>query len=77
MAVLISFCDAQVFIDSVNWSDGRVWEGSRILGQGEGLYQGCGYDVANLERFVVFHPSRNPPITISSLQASSISVWIV
>jgi len=45
-----------VFVDCVDWSDGRVWKGSRILGQDESLHQGCGHDVANLERFVVLLP---------------------
>jgi len=50
----VSFDDTQVFIDSINRSDRRVWEGSRVLRQDEGLYQGGGHDVTNLERFVLF-----------------------
>jgi hypothetical protein len=43
-----------VVIDSIDWSDGRIREGYRILGPREGLHQGRGYDVTDLERFVVF-----------------------
>ena len=39
-------------IDSVDRSYGRIREGPRILGPGEGLHQGCGHDATNLERFV-------------------------
>lgn len=48
----LSFGVTQVSIDSVDWSNGRVREGPRIFGQDEGLHQGCGNDVTNLERFV-------------------------
>ena len=53
MAV-ISFGETHAFLDSVDWSDRRVRQRARILGQSESLHQSCGHDVTNLERFVVF-----------------------
>ena len=47
-------CVTQLSTDGIYWDNGRVWKGPRVLGQDEGLHQGCGDDVADLERFVLF-----------------------
>ena len=63
-------------MDSVDWSDGRVWEGSQILGQDEGAgrHQEKSWLLLSASFFSVISPAK--PGRLGSFYFYEVDTWL-